>query len=169
MSLDRSRRVYEGVDRTTPVFETLVVATDGSAGVSRAVAVAVDLASRFDAAAHAVYVVDENELEAAPDAVRDEMRTALEDRGERAIGEVADAADGAEIGVETAVREGRPAAEITTYARDVDADAVALGVRGRHGEARFLLGSVAERVVQRCPVPVLTVRRESDSASETAD
>jgi nucleotide-binding universal stress UspA family protein len=36
---------------------------------------------------------------------------------------------------------------------------VALGTRGRHGENRLLLGSVAEAVVRACPVPVLTVRQ----------
>jgi nucleotide-binding universal stress UspA family protein len=59
----------------------------------------------------------------------------------------------------TAVREGDPAGKITDYAREHDADVVATGTRGRHGEHRFLLGSVAERVVRTCPVPVLTVRQ----------
>jgi nucleotide-binding universal stress UspA family protein len=36
---------------------------------------------------------------------------------------------------------------------------VAMGTRGRHGENRFLVGSVAEQVVRTCPVPVLTVRQ----------
>lgn len=36
---------------------------------------------------------------------------------------------------------------------------VATGTRGRDGEHSFLLGSVAERVVRTCPVPVLTVRQ----------
>jgi nucleotide-binding universal stress UspA family protein len=60
------------------------------------------------------------------------------------------------------VREGRPASEIDAYARSVDADLVAMGTRGRHGENRFLIGSVAERVVRTCPVPVLTVRQLTD-------
>jgi nucleotide-binding universal stress UspA family protein len=141
------------------MIDTVVIATDGSESVGRAVDVALDFAARFDAAVHALYVLEESEVEGAPEEVRDEMHDALEERGEQAVRDVA--AD-AERSVTTAVREGRPAAEISQYARDVDADVVATGTRGRHGENRFLIGSVAERVVRTCPVPVLTVRQLAD-------
>ncbi|AHG02655.1 universal stress protein UspA [Halobacterium sp. DL1] len=138
------------------MIETVVIATDGSESVGRAVDVALDVATRFDAAVHALYVLEESEVETAPEAVRDEMHAALAERGEDAVAKVAEAA---EKNVTTAVREGRPPAEISQYARDVDADVVATGTRGRHGENRFFIGSVAERVVRTCPVPVLTVRQ----------
>ncbi|MFB6219254.1 MAG: universal stress protein [Halobacteriaceae archaeon] len=137
------------------MIETLVIATDGSASAGRAVDVALDLAGRFDAAVHALYVVDSDELDSAPEEVRDEMRAALAEQGEAATAEVAERAGDAT----TAVREGRPATEIAEYAREVGADVVATGTRGRHGEHRLLVGSVAERVVRTCPTPVLTVRR----------
>ncbi|MCD2200205.1 MULTISPECIES: universal stress protein [unclassified Halobacterium] len=138
------------------MIETVVIATDGSESVGRAVAVALDFAERFDADVHALYVLEESEVESAPAEVREEMHDALEERGEEAVERIAEDADQR---VTTAVREGRPAAEISQYARDVDADVVATGTRGRHGENRFLIGSVAERVVRTCPVPVLTVRQ----------
>ncbi|MFB6135741.1 MAG: universal stress protein [Halobacteriaceae archaeon] len=138
------------------MIQTVVIATDGSASVERAVDVALDLARRFDAAVHALYVVDEGEVESSPEALRDEMRTALERRAEEALDAVEERA---ERDLQTAVRSGRPAAEIGAYAQEIDADVVATGTRGRHGENRFLLGSVAERVVRTCPVPVLTVRQ----------
>lgn len=136
------------------MFDRVLVATDGSTSVERAVAVALDLADRFDAALYALYVVDSDEVDASPEAVRESYRDALADRGERALAAIADRSDAT-----TAVREGRPASEIAAHAREVDADVVALGTRGRHGENRFLLGSVAEAVVRTCPVPVLTVRQ----------
>ncbi|MFB6269063.1 MAG: universal stress protein [Halobacterium sp.] len=142
------------------MIETVVIATDGSESVGRAVDVALDFAERFDAAVHALYVLEESEVESAPEEVREEMHDALEERGEDAVEAVASEAG---RDVETAVREGRPAAEISQYARDVDADVVATGTRGRHGENRFLIGSVAERVVRTCPVPVLTVRQLDES------
>lgn len=138
------------------MFDTVVVATDGSESVSRAIGVALDLAERFDATVHALYVVDSGEVDASPDALKGDLRDALEAEGERAL----DALEGrTDREVITAVREGRPITEIDTYAREHDADLVATGTRGRHGENRLLLGSVAEGVVRTCPVPVLTVRQ----------
>ena len=138
------------------MIDTVVIATDGSESVSRAVAVALDLAERFDADVHALSVVEESDVSSAPDEVREQLRGALEAHGEEAV-EAVEAET--ERPVTTAVREGRPPAEISAYAREVDADLVATGTRGRHGENRFLIGSVAERVVRTCPVPVLTVRQ----------
>lgn len=151
------------------MFDQIVVATDGSASVERAVGVALDLARRFDAEVHALSVIDESEISSAPESVRDQLREGLHEQGQDAVAAVAARAT---TDVKTAVREGRPANEIAAYAREVDADAVATGTRGRHGENRFLIGSVAERVVRTCPVPVLTVRQlegegEADG-SETA-
>jgi len=146
------------------MFDTIVIATDGSDSVRRAVDVAVDVAARFDAEVHAVYVVDSGEVESTPDEVREDLRDALDDHGESALEQVTDAAAerDPDLDVTVEVREGRPASEISGYAREVDADVVAMGTRGRHGENRFLIGSVAERVVRTCPIPVLTVRQLTD-------
>jgi nucleotide-binding universal stress UspA family protein len=145
------------------MFDTVVLATDGSKSAERAITVALDLAERFDATVHALYVVDETEIDAAPDRVRDDLETALEDSARDALKEITSRA----AGVQTAVREGTPATEICGYVEAVDADLVATGTRGRHGEHAFLLGSVAEAVVRRSPVPVLTARQlEADEGED---
>lgn len=148
------------------MFDRIVVATDGSKSVSRAVDVALDVAGRFDAEVHVLSVVDAGEIESSPERIREEMREALREQADAALDAIRNRAD---RDVQTVVREGRPAAEITAYARDADADMVATGTRGRHGENRFLIGSVAERIVRTCPVPVLTVRQlATDEESEDA-
>ena len=146
------------------MFNTIVVATDGSDSVGRAVDVAIELADRFDATVHALFVVDDDEIASSPTAVRDELRTALAERGERALASVCEVATAVDdsLDVTTAVRDGDPGDEVVAYADEVDADLVVTGTRGRHGEDRFLIGSVAETVVRTCPVPVLTVRRLTD-------
>ena len=140
------------------MFDTVVVATDGSESAERAVTVALDLAARFDAAVHALYVVDAGEVAESPPDIREELGDALRAAGEEALSFVDDHGDA----VTTAVREGDPATEVIDYAESVDADLVATGTRGRHGEHAFLLGSAAEAVVRRAPMPVLTVRQLAD-------
>jgi nucleotide-binding universal stress UspA family protein len=63
------------------------------------------------------------------------------------------------LAVETVVREGYPATAIEEEARDRHVDLVVIGTRGHSGLKHLLLGSVAERVVQKAPCPVLAVKR----------
>lgn len=126
------------------MFETVLVATDGSDSVERAVQTALDLAADVDATVHAISVVDPTESGG-----REAAEAALEAVVEAADREVA-----------TAIREGDPAPEICAYASAVDADLLAMGTRGRGGDS-FHLGSVAAHVVERADPPVLTVRQLS--------
>jgi nucleotide-binding universal stress UspA family protein len=57
----------------------------------------------------------------------------------------------------TVVRQGLPATEIDSYAREMRADLIVVGTHGRSGVERLVLGSVAERLLRRAPCPVLTV------------
>ena len=59
---------------------------------------------------------------------------------------------------ETEIVVGQPARAIVEYVRKHDIDAVVIGSHGRDGLSRILLGSVAETVVRRSPVPVTVVR-----------
>jgi nucleotide-binding universal stress UspA family protein len=52
---------------------------------------------------------------------------------------------------------GNAVSVIDEVAREVGADLVVVGTRGRTGLPHVLLGSVAERVVRTAPCPVLTV------------
>ncbi len=60
--------------------------------------------------------------------------------------------------VETRVVEGLPADAIRKLIDDVRANLIVMGTHGRTGYNRWMLGSVAERVLRESPVPVLTVR-----------
>lgn len=59
---------------------------------------------------------------------------------------------------ETEIIVGQPARAIVEYIEEHDVDAVVIGSHGRDGLSRVLLGSVAEIVVRRSPVPVTVVR-----------
>jgi nucleotide-binding universal stress UspA family protein len=68
--------------------------------------------------------------------------------------------------VETVIAVGRPIHEILSATDDHGIDQIVLGSHGRDGAARLLLGSVAETVVRRAPVPVTVVRDEQDHDSD---
>jgi nucleotide-binding universal stress UspA family protein len=139
------------------MYDTILVPTDGSAAVVEAVERAVDLAERYDATVHALYVVDSSAygtLDMSTSVVVD----ALEDEGETAVSYVAEEAEAAGVPVETAVVTGTPHRTIMDYIDEHDVDMVVMGTHGRRGFDRFLLGSVTEKVVRTAPVPVMTVR-----------
>jgi nucleotide-binding universal stress UspA family protein len=60
--------------------------------------------------------------------------------------------------LEVRVAEGDPAETVAEQARDLGAHLVVMGTRGQGGLAKLLLGSVAERTLRRCPVPVMVTR-----------
>ena len=62
------------------------------------------------------------------------------------------------IEVQAVVTEEAPTAAITQYAETNQVDLIALCSRGRTGPSRWLMGSVADRIVRGAKVPVLLVR-----------
>ncbi|MFB6102966.1 MAG: universal stress protein [Haloplanus sp.] len=60
--------------------------------------------------------------------------------------------------LDTRIDVGSPARTIVAVADEDRYDHVVLGSHGREGVSRILLGSVAESVVRRSPIPVTVVR-----------
>jgi len=83
------------------------------------------------------------EAEAEADALFEEAQTLADEYG---------------VTLETAVEVGRPSRTIVDYAEENGYDHIIMGSHGRSGVTRILLGSVAESVVRRSPLPVTIVR-----------
>ena len=66
-----------------------------------------------------------------------------------------------DLACDALVREGNPAREISTAARQFNADRVLLGTRSRSKLGKLLLGSVAEQVLRSVNLPVITVGPEA--------
>ena len=64
------------------------------------------------------------------------------------------------IPIKTAIVEGRPNFAITQYAEANRVDLIVICSRGRSGLSRWLMGSVADRVVRGATVPVLLVQAQ---------
>jgi len=77
---------------------------------------------------------------------------------ERLLEEGRERATEAGVDVQTETVVGRPTRAINEYVAEHDVDHVVMGSHGRSGVTRVLLGSVAEGVVRRAPVPVTVVR-----------
>lgn len=62
------------------------------------------------------------------------------------------------ISIDTLVVKGTPFVEIIKAAKDNQVDLIVMGTHGKTGLDYILIGSVAERVIQRSPCPVLSIR-----------
>jgi nucleotide-binding universal stress UspA family protein len=65
---------------------------------------------------------------------------------------------------DTKIVSGLPAGRIVEVAEKVGARLIVVGSQGRTGLPLILLGSVAERVAQLAPIPVVIVKRPATSA-----
>ena len=63
-----------------------------------------------------------------------------------------------DIRVKLATTVGRPHLQIIEYAETNQVDLIVMSTRGQSGLSRWLMGSVADRVVRGASVPVLLVR-----------
>ena len=71
--------------------------------------------------------------------------------------------------IDTVVHYGRPVHRIIRTINEDGFDHVVIGSHGRDGAARLLLGSVAEAVARRSPVPVTVVREPPRGEEPPAD
>ncbi|MEM4780728.1 MAG: universal stress protein [Halalkalicoccus sp.] len=88
----------------------------------------------------------------------DRWMEAEEERAKERFEELRELATERGVTVEGETVIGRPARAIVEYAEENDVDQIVMGSHGRDGVSRILLGSVAETVVRRSPVPVTVVR-----------
>ncbi len=144
------------------MFDTIVLPTDGSDHAEAAAETGIELATAHDAAVHVVCVADTGPLgdlrlpgEAA--SAEDAMRS----RARESVDAVVAAAEDAGLETTGTVLDGPPAEAINEYARDVDADLVVMGTRGRGGVHRMAMGSVTDHVVRFGDVPVFVADSES--------
>jgi nucleotide-binding universal stress UspA family protein len=71
------------------------------------------------------------------------------------------------IHVDTAVRYGQAAEEILDHVRTRQADLIAMSTHGRSGIERWVMGSVAEKVLRASAVPVLLLRARVAAPGDT--
>ena len=140
----------------------ILVAHDFSDRSEEAIRVARDWATVFDAEITILHVVEPVVYPEfyAINVISDDVMTRLRDRATEALDDAAAEILGGRP-VKTTVLIGRATDTIIAEARPEDFDLVIMGTRGLTALEQLMLGSVAEGVLRRCPVPLLTVSSES--------
>jgi len=141
-----------------PETERVLVAFDGTPLAKRALEHALD--TYPEANVRVLHVIDYVEESYGAEALvgPEELRERAHERSATLLDEARDLAAEHDHEVATATRVGKPAREIVDDAEEHDIDVIVVGSHGRSLVARTLLGSVAETVVCRAPVPVTVVR-----------
>jgi nucleotide-binding universal stress UspA family protein len=143
-------------------WKRILVPTDFGDPSADALAMAMGFAQLSGATLDLVHVAVEATYALPPPidvaSVPIDMRKVME-RVEEGLGAEQARVRAAGVACDSAMLIGRPDAEIVTRATDTHADLIIMGTHGRSGLAHALLGSVAERVVQHSPCPVLIVPR----------
>ena len=137
----------------------ILVGVDGSKESRNAAVYAAGLAQATGAKLTLACAVFAHDLLTDPELVARTAHWEQEDqeRGDALVKEIAAAVARPGVDVETLVAGGPAAATLAWVAKGGDVDLVVVGHRGRGAVARLLMGSVADRLVQICPKPVLVV------------
>lgn len=141
-------------------YKKIMVATDGSQLVKKAVDAAIELSRLSGAKLYAVYVVVPTTHSARDFGWEKAAMEHFRKEGELATRFVEDAAKPAGVEVEPVILQGHPAEKIVEFAEQQGIEMIVMGTLGKTGLDRFLLGSVAEKVVRHSKTPVLVVRGE---------
>jgi len=144
-------------------FQNILVPTDGSEYTNSAIDKALELAKVVGGRITALYVLDQTMISNMPvDVAVRNIHDALEKEGDDAVRYVRERAESMGIPVKVLVKEGVPVNVIVDESSNYDV--IVMGTLGRTGVSKFLMGSVAEKVVRasRCPVMVVKAKEVSN-------
>lgn len=131
------------------MYDTIVVGVDGSDPAGHALEEAISLGATVGATVHVVMVVEPSpqafmfgidEVDAINQGVDDLIEELVEERDTTEV-----------IG---AVRRGRPAPTLLSYAHDEDADVLVVGKRGTQDLGEAILGSTTDRLARTTDIPL---------------
>lgn len=142
----------------SPVYDDILVPTDGSESSAAAVAQGVSIADARGATVHFLHVVDVGTEMAAPGNVAPDLTETLEQEAEAVLDAATAEAEEADVTYDRVVLEGVPHEVIAEYSTDNAIDLVVMGASGRSGIKDHLLGSSTDRVLRSVETSVLVAR-----------
>ena len=156
----------------TQTINHILVPVDFSAHSERAVQYATTVANRFGARLQLLHVVEDPFVTGAWSSEvyvpnMPELLGTLTNAAQQRIAELKERLAAHGFVVETDVVTGQPARTIVEHATSGGFDLIVMGTHGRTGLSHVFMGSIAERVVQKAPCPVLTVHEGNRAAVKT--
>ena len=143
-------------------IRNIVVPTDFSKLSFTAFGYAKDIAERWNAAIHIIYVLEKTPPFLAMrslDVTEDEVMASMEEHARKQLDEaVRQFGELPKIKITPVLKKGIDYEEIVKYAKESKADIIVVATHGRTGVLHTLVGSVAEKVIRyaKCPVLVTT-------------
>jgi nucleotide-binding universal stress UspA family protein len=153
------------------MYARILVPVDGSAASAQGLDEAIELARHLKARIWLVHVV-EPWVMVTPETMAvnvHEFAESIRGIGAALLKECEERVRSAGIEVDAELIEsvgGAAGERIVNKAQEVKADLVVCGTHGRRGIRRLLMGSDAEYIVRRAPVPVLLVRNQESAIRE---
>ncbi len=140
------------------VYNTILVAVDGSDASKKALQKAVEVANNYEAKLVITHVIDTSAY--SPNIVLNTNFDKAEQYAKELLLELKEMAEEAGAKeVETHLDYGSPKAKITKQiAKNYHVDLIVVGATGLNAVERFLIGSVSEHIVRHADVDVLVVR-----------
>ena len=139
------------------MYKKILVPTDGSEFAKKAQKHALFLSKVSGAEIIAISVTENNFVNGLPlDDEVYQLNQILKERSEENLKEF-DKLNEDELKITHIVREGSPAKVILEVAKEENIDLIVLGSSGKSGFDRFIMGSVADKVVNSAKCAVLVV------------
>jgi nucleotide-binding universal stress UspA family protein len=150
------------------MIKRVMIATDGSDTSKKATVIGIDIARQAKGTVIAVYVMDISRLSHLPGyatlpGLKEKILALMEDEGRQAIEFVQNRAQIMSVSCLKIIAQGNPAEELLKAAREQEADIIVMGKIGRTAVEKFLLGSVAEKVVFQSTIPVLLIKGDEST------
>ena len=139
------------------MYKKILVPTDGSEFAKKAEKHALFLSKVSGAEIVAVSVTENNFVNGLPlDDEIYQLNQILKERSEENLKEF-DELNEDDVKITHVIREGSPARVILEVAQEEDIDLIVMGSSGKSGFDRFIMGSVADKVVNSAKCAVLVV------------
>ena len=142
------------------MYKSILVPLDGSKLAEKILAEVEELALLLNARLNLIYV---SKAHVFPGVDPTDAQVRVVNKAKEYLDNLKEQLLAKKIDIEIHTPYGNPAAKILEVSKRHDIDLIAMSTHGRSGIGRWLLGSVAEKVVRHSEKPVLLLRaRETD-------